>query len=97
MELFVDWLTEPNEKIVEFGIWGICNSCVGNCSDFIFGDIIISCVIVYVILTRSGQIWRERVFEKIKWLQFQKMAESNMLNNENFGLAYESKYWLWDI
>ncbi|XP_020234139.1 armadillo repeat-containing protein 7 [Cajanus cajan] len=28
LELFIDCLTEPNEKLVEFGIGGICNSCV---------------------------------------------------------------------
>ncbi|KAL2317305.1 hypothetical protein Fmac_031181 [Flemingia macrophylla] len=27
LELFIDCLTEPNEKLVEFGIGGICNSC----------------------------------------------------------------------
>ncbi|XP_047341735.1 armadillo repeat-containing protein 7 [Impatiens glandulifera] len=27
LELFLDCITEPNEKIVEFGIGGICNSC----------------------------------------------------------------------
>ena len=50
LELFIDCLTEPNEKLVEFGIGGICNSCVGNSSDCIFSDIIISaCLIVYLI------------------------------------------------
>ncbi|KAG7016577.1 Armadillo repeat-containing protein 7 [Cucurbita argyrosperma subsp. argyrosperma] len=29
LELFLDCMTEPNEKLVEFGIGGICNSCVG--------------------------------------------------------------------
>ncbi|KAL7245852.1 hypothetical protein ACSBR2_001058 [Camellia fascicularis] len=28
LELFLDCLTEPNEKLVEFGVGGICNSCV---------------------------------------------------------------------
>ncbi|GMP46278.1 hypothetical protein CsSME_00014498 [Camellia sinensis var. sinensis] len=28
LELFLDCLTEPNEKLVEFGVAGICNSCV---------------------------------------------------------------------
>lgn len=28
LELFLDCITEPNEKLVEFGIGGICNSCV---------------------------------------------------------------------
>ncbi|KAK7300638.1 hypothetical protein RJT34_11486 [Clitoria ternatea] len=27
LELFLDCLTEPNEKLVEFGVGGICNSC----------------------------------------------------------------------
>ncbi|CAN8272735.1 unnamed protein product [Cochlearia groenlandica] len=27
LELFVDCLTEPNEKLVEFGVGGICNAC----------------------------------------------------------------------
>ncbi|XP_010319229.1 uncharacterized protein [Solanum lycopersicum] len=27
IELFLDCLTEPNEKLVEFGIGGICNAC----------------------------------------------------------------------
>ncbi|XP_028800604.1 armadillo repeat-containing protein 7-like [Neltuma alba] len=27
LELFLDCLTEPNEKLVEFGIGGICNAC----------------------------------------------------------------------
>ncbi|KAK3409529.1 hypothetical protein EUGRSUZ_J01642 [Eucalyptus grandis] len=27
LELFLDCMTEPNEKLVEFGIGGICNSC----------------------------------------------------------------------
>ncbi|KAJ0099329.1 hypothetical protein Patl1_21151 [Pistacia atlantica] len=28
LELFLDCITEPNEKLVEFGIGGICNACV---------------------------------------------------------------------
>ncbi|KAA3458568.1 hypothetical protein ERO13_D07G105500v2 [Gossypium hirsutum] len=28
LELFLDCITEPNEKLMEFGIGGICNSCV---------------------------------------------------------------------
>lgn len=28
LELFLDCLTEPNEKLIEFGAGGICNSCV---------------------------------------------------------------------
>ncbi|CAL9158869.1 unnamed protein product [Musa hybrid cultivar] len=28
LELFLDCITEPNEKLIEFGIGGICNSCV---------------------------------------------------------------------
>ncbi|XP_039689572.1 armadillo repeat-containing protein 7 [Medicago truncatula] len=28
LELFLDCVTEPNEKIIEFGVGGICNSCV---------------------------------------------------------------------
>ncbi|KAJ0246330.1 hypothetical protein HA466_0168890 [Hirschfeldia incana] len=27
LELFIDCLTEPNEKLVEFGMGGICNAC----------------------------------------------------------------------
>ncbi|EXB39684.1 Armadillo repeat-containing protein 7 [Morus notabilis] len=27
LELFLDCITEPNEKLVEFGIGGLCNSC----------------------------------------------------------------------
>ncbi|CAN6572851.1 unnamed protein product [Malus baccata var. baccata] len=27
LELFVDCITEPNEKLVEFGVGGICNCC----------------------------------------------------------------------
>lgn len=27
LELFLDCLTEPNEKLIEFGAGGICNSC----------------------------------------------------------------------
>ncbi|ONI17181.1 hypothetical protein PRUPE_3G143200 [Prunus persica] len=27
LELFVDCITEPNEKLVEFGLGGICNCC----------------------------------------------------------------------
>ncbi|PWZ14989.1 Histone-lysine N-methyltransferase EZ2 [Zea mays] len=30
LELFLDCITEPNEKLVEFSIGGICNSCVGE-------------------------------------------------------------------
>jgi armadillo repeat-containing protein 7 len=30
LELFLDCITEPNERLVEFGIGGICNSCVGK-------------------------------------------------------------------
>jgi hypothetical protein len=30
LELFLDCITEPNERLVEFGIGGICNSCVGE-------------------------------------------------------------------
>ncbi|GJY69220.1 armadillo repeat-containing protein 7-like protein isoform X1 [Tanacetum coccineum] len=28
LELFLDCVTEPNEKLIEFGAGGICNSCV---------------------------------------------------------------------
>ncbi|KAI3524065.1 hypothetical protein L1887_02696 [Cichorium endivia] len=28
LELFLDCITEPNEKLIEFGAGGICNSCV---------------------------------------------------------------------
>ncbi|KAK9084298.1 hypothetical protein Scep_030769 [Stephania cephalantha] len=28
LELFLDCITEPNEKLVEFGIGGVCNACV---------------------------------------------------------------------
>ncbi|XP_038992025.1 armadillo repeat-containing protein 7-like [Hibiscus syriacus] len=28
LELFLDCIIEPNEKLVEFGIGGVCNSCV---------------------------------------------------------------------
>jgi len=50
LELFIDCLTEPNERLVEFGMGGICNSSVGNSSDCILSDIIISaCLIVYLI------------------------------------------------
>ncbi|KAJ0964358.1 hypothetical protein J5N97_029480 [Dioscorea zingiberensis] len=27
LELFLDCITEPNEKLIEFGIGGICNAC----------------------------------------------------------------------
>lgn len=27
LELFLDCITEPNEKLIEFGIGGVCNSC----------------------------------------------------------------------
>ncbi|KAK4804721.1 hypothetical protein SAY86_004538 [Trapa natans] len=27
LELFLDCITEPNEKLVEFGVGGICNAC----------------------------------------------------------------------
>lgn len=30
LELFLDCITEPNEKLVEFGVGGICNACAGN-------------------------------------------------------------------
>lgn len=30
LELFVDCITEPNERLVEFGIGGICNACAGK-------------------------------------------------------------------
>uniref|UniRef100_A0A2P2JC30 Uncharacterized protein MANES_02G134600 n=1 Tax=Rhizophora mucronata TaxID=61149 RepID=A0A2P2JC30_RHIMU len=30
LELFLDCMTEPNEKLVEFGVGGICNSCVDS-------------------------------------------------------------------
>jgi hypothetical protein len=30
LELFLDCITEPNERLVEFGIGGKCNSCVGE-------------------------------------------------------------------
>ncbi|KAG5609183.1 hypothetical protein H5410_020464 [Solanum commersonii] len=32
IELFLDCLTEPNEKLVEFGIGGICNACADPAS-----------------------------------------------------------------
>ncbi|XP_020093305.1 armadillo repeat-containing protein 7-like isoform X3 [Ananas comosus] len=30
LELFLDCITEPNEKLVEFGVGGICNSCADS-------------------------------------------------------------------
>jgi hypothetical protein len=33
LELFLDCITESNERLVEFGVGGICNSCVGEQSD----------------------------------------------------------------
>ncbi|GMN28024.1 hypothetical protein TIFTF001_044187 [Ficus carica] len=33
LELFVDCITEPNEKLVEFGIGGVCNSCADLVGD----------------------------------------------------------------
>lgn len=30
LELFIDCITEPNEKLIEFGVGGICNACVGH-------------------------------------------------------------------
>ncbi|GMN65422.1 hypothetical protein TIFTF001_034500 [Ficus carica] len=30
LEFFEDCITEPNEKLVEFGIGGVCNSCAGR-------------------------------------------------------------------
>ncbi|RHN60698.1 hypothetical protein MtrunA17_Chr4g0028671 [Medicago truncatula] len=38
LELFLDCVTEPNEKIIEFGVGGICNSCVGNSDCCTFHD-----------------------------------------------------------
>lgn len=34
IELFLDCLTEPSEKLVEFGIGGICNACAGKIKSF---------------------------------------------------------------
>ncbi|XP_038874550.1 armadillo repeat-containing protein 7 isoform X1 [Benincasa hispida] len=39
LELFLDCMTEPNEKLIEFGIGGICNSCVDPAN----ASIIIQC------------------------------------------------------
>lgn len=36
LELFLDCMTEPNERLVEFGVGGICNSCVGKYSNLTF-------------------------------------------------------------
>lgn len=49
LELFIDCLTEPSEKLVEFGMGGICNSCVDPANSTIvtkFGGIplIIQCL-----------------------------------------------------
>ncbi|KAK7397060.1 hypothetical protein VNO78_18227 [Psophocarpus tetragonolobus] len=49
LELFIDCLTEPNEKLVEFAMGGICNSCVDPTNSAIitkFGGIplIIQCL-----------------------------------------------------
>uniref|UniRef100_A0A7N0U0M5 Armadillo repeat-containing protein 7 n=1 Tax=Kalanchoe fedtschenkoi TaxID=63787 RepID=A0A7N0U0M5_KALFE len=30
LELFLDCITEPNEKLVEFGVGGICNACADS-------------------------------------------------------------------
>ena len=39
LELFLDCMTEPNERLVEFGVGGICNSCVGKYSNLtLFAD-----------------------------------------------------------
>ncbi|KAF3626113.1 putative armadillo repeat-containing protein 7-like isoform 2 [Capsicum annuum] len=34
IELLLDCLTEPSEKLVEFGIGGICNACAGKIKAF---------------------------------------------------------------
>ncbi|KAL8509881.1 hypothetical protein ACS0TY_016921 [Phlomoides rotata] len=39
LELFLDCLTEPNEKLVEFAVGGICNAC----ADPTNADVIIQC------------------------------------------------------
>ncbi|KAL4299499.1 hypothetical protein AHAS_Ahas17G0107000 [Arachis hypogaea] len=49
LELFLDCMTEPNEKLVEFGVGGICNSCADQANIAIvskFGGIplIIQCL-----------------------------------------------------
>ena len=30
LELFLDCLAEKNERVVEFGMAGLCNACAGN-------------------------------------------------------------------
>lgn len=42
LELFLDCITEPNEKLIEFGVGGICNCCVGNSGCFTFHNIVVS-------------------------------------------------------
>ncbi|KAL1348574.1 hypothetical protein AAHE18_07G089300 [Arachis hypogaea] len=42
LELFLDCMTEPNEKLVEFGVGGICNCCAGkNASCFSLANVAI--------------------------------------------------------
>lgn len=58
LELFLDCMTEPNEKLIEFGVGGICNSCVGNSGRFAFRDIMVSTwLIIFLIDSKKKLIF----------------------------------------
>ncbi|PIA64264.1 hypothetical protein AQUCO_00100029v1 [Aquilegia coerulea] len=49
LELFLDCITEPNEKLVEFGAGGVCNACVDPANAAVIAEyggipLIIQCV-----------------------------------------------------
>lgn len=53
LELFLDCMTEQNEKLVESGVGGICNSCAGNSSSSTLRDINISTWFIYLIVDKK--------------------------------------------
>lgn len=66
LELFLDCITEPNEKLVEFGVGGICNACVGKPSYWHF--------LVVSLATKNTFSSKLRRFFKLFYLVIQLMT-----------------------
>ncbi|KAL3640808.1 hypothetical protein CASFOL_015776 [Castilleja foliolosa] len=61
LELFLDCLTEPNERLVEFALGGICNACAGTRVNYALGSLYYLCN-----TNTEDEILKQEVVDAIK-------------------------------
>lgn len=62
LELFLDCMTEPNERLVEFGTGGICNSCAGKLTLWF------ASLVLLEKMSKSFHLW-EVIFMSLFWMK----------------------------